>query len=202
MKPTPILAFASLLLVGTSATAQTPAAPESYIAYGTCSVCHGEDGIAPNERFPNLAAQSAGYLDATLKKFRDRTRAEPEAQAYMWSIANSLSDETIAEVAAYYAALPPAPASAEARAAEIAEGKDIYDNGVAAANVPACGLCHGPTGEGLGAFPRLSGQHPDYLVRQLQVYRSGEREDPIMNANVANMTDEQMHAVAAYLASL
>jgi cytochrome c553 len=202
MKPTAILAFASLLLVGTSATAQTPTPPESYIAYGTCSVCHGEDGVSPNERFPNLAAQTAEYLDATLKAFRDRTRAEPDAQAYMWRMANSLSDETIAEVAQYYSAMPPAPASTDSSANEIAEGREIYENGIAAANVPACGLCHGAMGEGLAAFPRLSGQHPDYLVTQLQVYRSGERENAIMNANVANMTDEQMDAVAAYLSSL
>jgi cytochrome c553 len=200
MKPAAVLTMASLLLVGTSATAQTPEEPA--IAYGTCSVCHGENGIAPNERFPNLAAQTTEYLDATLKAFRDRTRADSEGRIYMWPIANSLSDQTISEIAAYYATLPPAPASTDENANEVAEGKEIYENGVAAANVPACGLCHGPTGEGLSAFPRLSGQHPDYLVAQLQAYRSKERENAIMNANVENMTDEQMRAVAAYLASL
>jgi len=201
MKPSAVLTMTILLFAGTSATAQD-ATLEPEIAYGTCSVCHGDDGIAPNVRFPNLAAQTRDYLDLTLKAFRDRTRAEPDARAYMWSIANSLSDETIADVAEYYASLPPAPPSTDASAAEIAEGKEIYDNGIADANVPACGLCHGPMGEGLAAFPRLSGQHPAYLVSQLQVYRSGERENAIMNANVANMTDEQMRAVAAYLASL
>jgi cytochrome c553 len=202
MKPVAILSMTILLCVGTSASAQDTTAPEPYIAYGTCSVCHGEDGISPREWFPNLAGQTSEYLDATLKAFRDRTRAEPAAQTYMWRLANSLSDETIAEIAAYYASLPPAPASTDENPDEVAEGKEIYENGIADENVPACNLCHGATGEGLTAFPRLSGQHPDYLVLQLEAYRSGERENAIMNANVQNMTDEQMRAVAAYLASL
>lgn len=202
MKMTTALSMASLLLMGASAMAQTSAPPEPYIVHDTCAVCHGEDGVSPRETFPNLAAQTKEYLDATLKGFRDRSRAEPDARTYMWPIAHSLSDATINEIAEYYAALTPATASTDGNPAQIASGKDIYENGVASENVPACGTCHGPTGEGLTMFPRIASQHPDYIVTQLQAYRSKERENAIMNANVENMTDEQMRDVAAYLASL
>ena len=69
-----------------------------------CSACHGPRGISVAPMFPNLAAQQAVYLETQLKAFRDRSRADPHAQAFMWGMAAQLTDSAITEIAAYYAA--------------------------------------------------------------------------------------------------
>ena len=91
MKSIAALSVASLL-IGTSAMAQTSAPPEPDIVAATCSVCHGDDGVSPNARFPNLVAQTKDYLEAQLKSFRDHKRADPDAVAYMWPQAGALSE--------------------------------------------------------------------------------------------------------------
>jgi cytochrome c553 len=202
MKPMAALSLVGLLLTGASATAQTSVPLEPDMVADTCSVCHGNDGISPRAQFPDLAAQTKDYLDVQLKNFRDHMRADPEAQAYMWRIAGPLSDATINEVAAYYSALPPPKGSTAESAAQVAAGKDIYEHGITAESVPACGACHGPAGAGNAAFPRIAGQHPGYLMTELQAFRSKARKNAIMNANVEHMTDGQMRDIAAYLASL
>jgi cytochrome c553 len=201
MKSTTALSLAGLLLMGASATAQTSVPPEPDMVADTCSVCHGDTGLSPRARFPNLGGQTKDYIATELKNFRDHTRGDPDAVAYMWRMAGSLSDATIDQIAAYYAALPPPNGSAES-AAQIAAGKEIYEHGVTSENVPACGACHGAAGVGNAAFPRLASQHGDYLVAQLQAFRGKTRKNAIMNANVEHMTDDEMRAVAAYLASL
>jgi cytochrome c553 len=190
------------LLLAASAMAQNAAPPEPDIVADTCSVCHGEDGISPRARFPNLAGQTKEYLDAQLKNFQNHKRADPDAVAYMWRQAGALSGKTVNEIAAYYSALPPAKDSAGESAARVAAGKQIYEHGIESENVPACGACHGAMGAGMAAFPRIAGQHPEYVVAQLQAFRSKARDNAIMYANVQHMTDDQMRDVAAYLASL
>lgn len=190
------------LLIGASAMAQTSVPPEPDIVAGTCSVCHGDEGISPRARFPNLAGQTKAYLDAQLQNFRNHTRADPDAVAYMWRQAGALSATSLKEISAYYSAVPPPKGSAGESAALVAAGKQIYDQGIPSENVPACGACHGAAGAGMAVFPRIAGQHPDYLLAQLQDFRSKARDNAIMSTNVEHMTDEQMRQVAAYLASL
>src|ERR1700676_4883446 len=61
----------------------------------TCGTCHGINGRSVSPTFPNLAAQTATYIEAQLKAFKDQSRADPDAQAYMWGMASQLSDTTI-----------------------------------------------------------------------------------------------------------
>ena len=202
MKSIAASSLAGLLLVGASATAQTSVPSEPDMVADTCSVCHGDDGISPRAQFPNLAAQTKDYLDTQLKNFRNHMRADPDAKTYMWRMAGALSNATIGEIAEYYSALPPPKNSTGESPAQVAAGKEIYEHGIASENVPACGACHGDAGAGNAAFPRIAGQHPEYLVAQLQAFRSKARDNAIMYANVQQMTDDQMRDVAAYLASL
>jgi cytochrome c553 len=64
----------------------------------------------------------------------------------------------------------------------------------------ACAACHGPDGnQPTGPdFPRLAGQHPDYLLKALRDYKSGARKNPIMGGQVANLKDQDMADLAAY----
>ena len=165
-----------------------------------CSSCHGAHGISVSPTFPNLAGQQAPYLEAQLKAFRDRSRADPHAQAFMWGMAAQLTDETIANIAKYLAAQPPAPGT-RAEPAEIAAGKKIYEEGISAQNVPACQSCHGNKAQGNGPFPRLAGQHRGYLERQLGAFAANLRANPVMHENSKNLTALQISQVAAFLSS-
>ena len=96
-----------------------------------------QGGRSISSTFPRLAGQQKDYLIAQLTAFRDHKRADPHAQTYMWGMAARLSDPTIVALAAYYAAQPPVPGTAD-NSPEAAAGRKIYTQGIPAANVPAC----------------------------------------------------------------
>jgi len=104
-------------------------------------------------------------------------------------------------------AAPMAPA-AEAKAAvpgkpkaDIAVGESLYNGGDASRGVVACLTCHGPKGQSaVGTWPKLAGQHPAYLARQLKNYKEGVRANAIMMGMAAALTDQDMINIAAYLA--
>jgi len=165
-----------------------------------CGLCHGHDGNSTSPLFPRLAGQTAAYIDTQLRAFRAHQRADPPAQAYMWGMASQLDDMQIAHLAAYFAAQPvrvsTSPSSNPAGA-----GKAIYETGVPAQGIPACVSCHGDAAEGRSAYPRLRGQHPEYLLKQLQYFKSRLRStDPVMLDLCDRLTEEQMRAVAQYAA--
>src|SRR6204780_1214707 len=68
----------------------------------TCSACHGLNGRSVAPTFPNLAAQTAPYIELQLHAFKDQTRADPDAQAYMWGMASQLEDASISGLATYF----------------------------------------------------------------------------------------------------
>jgi len=168
-----------------------------------CASCHGPRGDSLSPAFPRLAGQKTEYLESQLKAFRDRTRADPMAQAYMWGMTSQLDDGTIKKLSAYYSAQK--PVSGKTVNAKLAQkGKAIYDAGIPGAKVQACIACHGKDAEGNLAFPRLAGQHAEYLVKQLVLFKSSLREGgsaPIMHNISIGMSFEQMEAVSAYLMS-
>ncbi len=202
MKTLAILAAAGTVLFAVSASAGTSVPPEPDLVVNTCSQCHGDRGLSIAPLFPDLAAQNKDYLVTQLKAFRDHKRSDAHAQAYMWGMAGQLTDETIDEVATYFAALPPSPPTTGLDPAEVAAGKVIFDNGVDANGVPACSGCHGEAAAGSTTFPRLAGQHREYLAAQLFAFRNKQRNNEIMSANVEHMTDKQVRDVSSYLASL
>jgi cytochrome c553 len=171
------------------------------MAVGVCGVCHGVTGNSINPMFPRLAGQHADYLEHELKAFRAHTRADPYAVAYMWGIAGGLSNASIDALAKYFAAQAAGPGLPHA-AAWVARGNAIYHDGIPAQGVPACAACHGPQGLGSAAFPRLAGQHAEYLLKQLQSFHSKMRKTPIMDGIASSLHRREMRAVADYLASL
>jgi cytochrome c553 len=185
------------------ATEPTPelARAAQQLAATTCATCHGVGGRSTSPAFPALAAQTAPYLQAQLQAFRDQTRADPDAIAYMWGMASQLSDPMIAAIAAYYSAQV-APAGKTEDDKLIPEGRQIFEQGVLAHGVPACATCHGPQAHGNAVFPRLAGQHAPYLVKQMLVIQNALRAAPVMHGVIQNLSHDQMRAVAAYLQSL
>jgi cytochrome c553 len=170
-------------------------------AVETCGTCHGVNGRSVSPTFPNLAGQTATYIEAQLKAFKDQSRADPDAQAYMWGMASQLSDTTIGALAGYFAAQPAAPGRG-GNSTLISQGKRLFEEGVPARQIPPCASCHGAHAEGLAFFPRLAGQHAPYLLKQLIVIQSVLRTAPVMHGVIKDLTKDQMLAVVAYLESI
>lgn len=96
-----IVTFCSFLILGfaSSTIAADAAAGKKKVA--TCAGCHGSEGVSEAGMFPNLAGQHAEYLESALKQYRDGDRKNE----MMTPMAKGLSDETIADIAAYYSSL-------------------------------------------------------------------------------------------------
>jgi cytochrome c553 len=167
----------------------------------TCGTCHGVNGRSVAPTFPNLAAQPASYIELQLHAFKDQSRADPDAQAYMWGMASQLSDAMISGLANYFASQAAAP-GIPGNTALIAQGKHIFEEGVPARQIPPCASCHGAHGQGMATFPRLAGQHAPYLLKQLLVIQSVLRVAPVMHGVVKDLNRDQMQAVVAYLESI
>ncbi len=167
-----------------------------------CASCHGEAGRSAKASFPDLASQMPLYLVSQLKDFRTQTRAESDVQAYMWGVSALLDDSMIEGLAEYYASQTPA-AGKVGNTNLVATGRKIYDEGIPARGVRACGSCHGAHAEGASVFPRLAGQNAPYVFGQLKVF--GTRLRPhgvLMKDETANMSAAEMRAVAEYVQSL
>jgi cytochrome c553 len=184
--------------------AEAPVATDSPLGrtVQACGTCHGTNGRSVSPTFPNLAAQTAPYIEAQLKAFKDQTRGDPDAQAYMWGMAAQLGDGQISELAAYFSKQPaPAPGKTGGAAA-IARGKQVFEEGVPARQIPPCASCHGAHAEGMATFPRLAGQHAPYLLKQILVIQNALRNAPVMHGIVKDLSRDQIEAVVLYLESI
>jgi len=170
----------------------------------TCGACHGQDGNSSVSEWPKIAGQHADYAARQTRMVRDQKRNVPT----MYPMVMNLSDQDIADIAAYYEQQAIQPGVADEALVEL--GEDIYTAGNMDSGVPSCAACHGPSGRGIpGAhYPSLSGQHADYTADRLRRYRSGENngaDDPysnIMVAVAAQLTDEEIEAVSSYIEGL
>jgi len=174
------------------------------LAQQVCSNCHGITGNSVSPNFPNLAGQIEPYFVAQLNGFKSHSRQDPAGFEYMWGLSRHLTDDQIKGLAAYYTAQPPMVKPAEGDRARLDAGKSIFETGVADKGVPACATCHGDKGQGQATFPRIAGQHADYLAKQLTVFqRTDERpEGGIMKTVAHELTRQNIDDVAGYLQAL
>lgn len=171
------------------------------LAQQVCSNCHGLTGHSVSPNFPNLAGQVETYFVAQLNGFKSHGRQDPAGFEYMWGLSRSLTEDQIKGLAAYYAAQKFERQPREGTDAQALAGKLIFEQGVPEKNIPACQTCHGPQAKGNAIFPRLAGQHADYLVKQLGVFqRSDDRpEGSIMKTVAHELTQANIENVSAYL---
>lgn len=192
----PVAAFGAVFVAASAAAAAPEAAQK--LAVQVCALCHGSGGRSISPTFPVLAGQTATYIETQLQSFKNQTRQDPDAQAFMWGMASELDESTIKGLAQFYSSQRPVP-GAGAEPKLLAAGRELFEHGKAAAGVPACASCHGPSGQGNGQYPRLAGQHAAYQVKQLQAFRSGLRASPIMQPIAARLSNAEMQAAAAYM---
>jgi len=188
-----------------SATLIVPPDPSTMgtqaLVNSACSKCHGEYGVSISPLFPILAAQLPGYIEAELKLFRLRGRSDPRARAFMWGIARGLTDEQIKSVAQYFSSQPPVKGEGSGNPALADKGKALYESGRPDLDIEACTVCHGHDGEGVNTQPRLAGQHRDYVAIQMWQYRSGLRENKVMQHVTEKLTDDEIAALVEYIST-
>jgi cytochrome c553 len=152
-----------------------------------CMGCHGPKGKSSNAQWPNLAAQQSAYIVNQLNAFKTGTRNNPMMQ----SMAANLSNDDINNLAAYYSSQPPVSAGGDPILAKSGRIK-----------ASMCLGCHGSSAEGNSQFPRLAGQHSDYLVKQLSSFKEGMRKNGHMQAIAGTLSEDDIKALAAYFGSL
>ena len=189
-----IVALAAAVILSSPPAARADdAAPAGDAAHGakvayTCLGCHGiadYRNAYPDYHVPKLGGQHADYITSALTEYRSGARPHPT----MRSQATQMTDQTIRDIAAYFAtATPaksgPAPVGTPPKAAEV------------------CQACHGPDGVGiLPEYPTLAGQHADYIEQALHAYRKGTRQNAIMQGFAATLTDADIKSLAHYFST-
>jgi cytochrome c553 len=174
----------------------------------TCTACHGLNGNSANPEWPVIAGQNAAYARDQITRIRDGKRPVPLMQPM---VAN-LSDQDIADLAAFFATQT--PAGHEADPSYWKAGQKLYRSGDAARGIPACTACHGPVGRGVPAagFPAVQAQYAVYTVKQLEGYATQNRysKDPsgkiqagpnaqIMATIASRLTPEDRRNLASYI---
>jgi cytochrome c553 len=199
------VAPAALLALGLAAAAPAIAAGDAAAGQAkaiTCAACHGADGNSLNPEWPSLAGQHPSYTIKQLQAFKSGARQN----VLMSGQAMALSDQDMADLAAYFASQKPARKTADP--ALVKAGEQIYRGGNKETGAPACLACHGPDGLGTitAAWPQVAGQHATYTAAQLAAYRSGQRstdgDTQIMRNVAARLTDDEIKAVASYIQGL
>jgi cytochrome c553 len=198
-----LLALCGTAFVTTSVQAQDAARGETKAAM--CIGCHGIIGYQASfpqvHKVPMISGQGAKYIVSALNAYKKGERKHPT----MKGIATSLSDEDMADLAAYY----------EKHGADslkaIADTPAVQPSAEVAALLTkgACASCHGANYSKPidGTYPKLAGQHGDYLYVSLMAYHtkgnpSLGRANAIMGGQVAQFKLSELKAMAKYIGSL
>jgi len=187
-------------------------AKDGKAASSVCAACHGVDGNSASSAFPKLAGQSARYLFKQLMDMKSGVRPV----SMMASPLNGLTEQKMADLAAFYAEQKATIGNVDKELVEL--GESIYRGGLADRGIPACAACHGPAGEGVpsAGYPSLSGQHAAYTEAQLVAFRAAARGDNvgaekkrandgdsmIMRTAAKLLSDEEIKAVSSYVSGL
>ena len=198
------LALATLFGASASVLAKdaAPAATVGQDKIAMCIGCHGIPGYQASfpevHKVPMIAGQNAKYIAAALTAYAKGERKHPT----MRGIAQSLSEQDIADISAFYEKQAPAQTLPETAAAPSAQVAELLTKG-------ACVSCHGANFNKPidGSYPKIAGQHADYLNVALKSYQTEGnavvgRSNAIMAGQVKQFSHAELKAIAKYLASL
>ncbi|MBK3442755.1 MULTISPECIES: cytochrome c [Pseudomonas] len=169
-----------------------------------CGACHGPDGNSPAPNFPKLAGQGERYLTKQMQDIKSGKRTVLE----MTGLLTNLSDQDLADLAAYFASQKGSVGAADPKL--VARGEQLFRGGNLEKGLPACTGCHSPNGAGNAAasFPRLSGQHATYIAKQLTDFRKEEAgrandgDAMTMRTIARKLSDEDIAALSSYIQGL
>lgn len=166
-----------------------------------CQGCHGEEGVSTEGLIPKLAGQYGKYISKELRNYQAGTRSHQ----IMNAMAATISDEDLADIAAYFASRT----KMKGTGSNNELGKKLFLNGDMSRMMVACFNCHGVNGKGKSpsnsVFPVIGGQQKDYIRGQLINFRAGDRSNSpggIMNIITQKLTDAELEALADYVSGL
>ena len=162
-----------------------------------CIACHGEQGVSMSPEYPHLAGQSGAAIYKQLNDYRTGSRTHQ----LMTDIANALDENTLADVAAYYAAQPTRNPDPRTLADSPPEIVRLVELGDPSRNIPPCAACHRPGSGGPIETPILAEQREEYLASQLKLYASNERRNDVygrMRTIAARLTPTEVNGLAGY----
>lgn len=169
-----------------------------------CQSCHGPGLVSQDGEVPGLAGQIPSYTRLQLAAFRARLRPSE----VMWQQAARLSDQDIADIAAYAGTLRPGPAWKVQDAALRARGEALFHRGDGPRNIIACAICHGDDGRGgdrLGVAS-VTNLSPEYAAEVLHEFKNtpefGIPHPNAMRIALRPMTEADLKAVEAYISSM
>jgi len=158
-----------------------------------CTACHGPNGNSTNPDYPILAGQTWRYIYIELKDFKERRRNDPQ----MSPMAANLSDEDMIALGNFFAAQKQAPIPFKADAAKVEAGRKTSDAAL-------CPMCHLGGFVGQNEIPRVAGQWPQYIKKQLEDFKAKRRTNDAGNmTSVAyGLTKRDIDNLAQYIGNL
>ena len=158
-----------------------------------CFACHGPNGNSENPLFPVLAGQSWRYIYIELKDFKEGRRKDP----VMSPMAADLSRDDMIALGNFFAAQKPLPIKFKADDARVAAGKKISD-------AVLCPMCHLGGFVGQNEIPKVAGQYPEYIRKQLEDFKARRRTNDAgnMTSVAGTLSDEDIENLSHYIANL
>ena len=189
--------FAVLLVTAAAAVFGPPAQGQDVRAGGkkaeVCVACHGSNGNSVQPLIPILAGQTARYLYLQLKDFKEGRRTDPQMTPFV----GNLSREDMLDLSAFFAAQKLRGGSFKPDPAKVAKGQDK-------AAETLCTMCHLGGFMGQNEIPRVAGQHFEYIVKQMNDFKTARRTNDAGNmASVSKtLSDADIENLAHYLVGL
>ena len=186
-----LAAIAACITIANHAAAQDDAATRKLAE--TCAACHGPEGNSPSPAFPILAGQSWRYIYIQLKDFKEGRRTDP----VMSPMAANLSRDEMIALGNFFAAQKAKPIAFKADAGKVAAGKKISD-------AVLCPMCHLGGFAGQNEIPRVAGQHPEYIRKQLHDFKARKRTNDAgnMTSVAGTLSDDDIENLAHYIANI
>ena len=158
-----------------------------------CFACHGPEGNSTQAQYPILAGQTWRYIYIELKDFKEGRRSDP----LMTPMAANLSRDDMVALGNYFAAQKPKPIAFQADPAKVEAGRKTSD-------AVLCPMCHLGGFVGQNEIPRVAGQWPEYVKKQLHDFKAKKRTNDggNMTSVAGTLSEADIENLAHYLANL
>jgi cytochrome c553 len=158
-----------------------------------CEACHGPDGNSQNPAYPILAGQTWRYIYIELKDFKAGRRSDP----VMSPLTQNLSPEDMIALGNFFAAQKPLPINFQADGSKVEAGRKISD-------AVLCPMCHLGGFVGQNDIPRVAGQYPQYIKKQLEDFKAKRRTNDAgnMTSVAATLSDQDIDNLSQYIGNL
>ena len=188
------LLFFAVLAHSQSSTTPDPAKlAATRVKAQVCFGCHGPDGNSQSPDYPILAGQSWRYIYIELKDFKEGRRSDPQ----MSPIAADLSRDDMIDLGNFFAAQKQLPIKITVDPAKVESGRKTSDSVL-------CPMCHLGGFVGQNEIPRVAGQWPQYIKKQLEDFKAKRRTNDAGNmTSVAHtLSDDDIDNIAQYITTL